>query len=95
LVRVFLSRFDKYNGLTHPMINFHRRIMDLSKSYSWEAVLILTLTFHKERVVMGLNDQEASRMHPATIDEHLRDRIKSTRPSAPSRITSSNSPITY
>ena len=90
-----LSRFDKYNGLTHPLINFHRRIMDLSKPYSWEAVLILALTFHKERVVMGLNDQEAWRMHPATIDEHLRDRIKSTKPSAPSRITSSNSPITY
>src|SRR5712664_2393170 len=48
---------------------FHRRIMDLSKSYSWEAVLILALTFHKERVVMGLNDQEAWRMHPATIDD--------------------------
>lgn len=35
----------------HPSLdqNFHHRIMDLSKSYAWEAVLILALTLHKER----------------------------------------------
>jgi hypothetical protein len=34
----------------HPSLdqNFHHRIMDLSKSYAWEAVLILALTLHRE-----------------------------------------------
>jgi hypothetical protein len=91
-----LSRFDKYNGLTYPLILFHGHIMDLSKSYSWEAVLILALTFHTERTIVGLNDQEAWKMPPGVIDRYLRDRVKPTNKSpTPSRPPSTNSPTTY
>src|ERR1700722_20146806 len=70
-----LSRFDKYHGLTYPLINFHARIMDLVKVYLWESVLTLALTFHQERVVMGITDEKAWQMPPVLIDEHLRNSL--------------------
>ena len=86
------SKFKtKYDDLTHPLILFHNRIMELSNTYSWEAVLILALTFHKERIVMGINDTQAWRMSPTIVDEHLRNNLKPTKSSLSSRPVSGNS----
>jgi hypothetical protein len=60
-----LFRFDKYSGFTHPLINFHGRIIDLSKVYSWEAILDIALTFHREWIAIGLHAQNAWLMQPA------------------------------
>jgi hypothetical protein len=81
-----LSRFDKYNGLTYPLINFHARIMDLAKAYLWESVLTLALTFHQERVVMGITDEKAWQMSPVLVDEHLRNSLRS-KPFNPTQST--------
>jgi hypothetical protein len=85
-----LSRFDKYHGLTYPLINFHARIMDLAKAYLWESVLTLALTFHQERVVMGMTDDKAWQMSPVLVDEHLRNSLRS-RPFNPSQSTPQHS----
>jgi hypothetical protein len=69
-----LSRFDKYQGLTHPLINFRT---DLVRTYLWEPVLTLALTFHQERIVLGLADDKAWQMPTALVDEHLRSALRS------------------
>ena len=69
-----ISKFKpKYDDLTHPLILFHNRIMELSNAYSWEAVLVLALSFHKECIIIRINDAEVWRMSRTIIDEHLRN----------------------
>jgi hypothetical protein len=52
-----LSEFKKFNGLTRPLLTFHELIMDLAQTYAWERVVVLALTFHKERLVLGIHDK--------------------------------------
>jgi hypothetical protein len=86
------SKFKtKYDDLTHPLIHFRNRIMELLNAYSWEAVLVLALSFLKERIIMGINDAGAWRMSPTIIDEHLRNSMKPMKSSLSFRSVSENS----
>jgi hypothetical protein len=78
------SGFDNYHRLTRSLVFFHARIIKLSRTYTWESVLILALTFHRERVVLGFNDKNVWQLPPALIDEHLRGSLKPAELSAPS-----------
>ncbi|KAN0072596.1 hypothetical protein V8E54_009525 [Elaphomyces granulatus] len=71
-----LSEFDKYHRLTRSLIFFHARIMELSRTHTWESV---ALTFHRERVI---NDKKSWQLPPALIDKHLRTSLKPAKPSA-------------
>jgi hypothetical protein len=53
--------------------------MDLSQTYAWERVVVLALTFHEERLVLGIHDkmwQISSHM----VDEHLRGVLRPAKP---------------
>jgi hypothetical protein len=71
-----LSEFEKFNGLTRPLLSFHDRIMDLSLTYAWERVVVLALTFHKERLVLGIHDKKAWQIPSDVVDEHLRGALR-------------------
>ena len=75
-----LSEFEKFNGLTRPLLTFHERIMDLAQTYAWERVVVLALTFHKERLVLGINDKKAWQIPSDVVDEHLRGALRPTKP---------------
>ncbi|KAN0079533.1 hypothetical protein V8E54_004747 [Elaphomyces granulatus] len=75
-----LSEFEKFNGLTRPLLTFHERIMDLAQTYAWERVVVLALTFHKERLVLGIHDKKAWQIPSDVVDEHLRGALRPTKP---------------
>lgn len=84
-----VSCFDKYSGLVRPLLEFYGQIMELSQSYQWEAVLTLALTFHKERIVLGIMDFKAWDMPSAFIDKHLRGKLR-VKPSTTPKPHASN-----
>jgi hypothetical protein len=91
-----LSCFDKYNSLTSTLIEFHARILELSHAYQWESALTLALTFHTERIVLGITDIKAWQMPFGLIDEHLRTAVKpNVTASAIPRSTASNAPTEF
>ena len=81
---------------TVSLIDFHARILELSHAYQWESVLTLALTFHTERIVLGITDIKAWQMPSALIDEHLRTAVKpNITASATPRSTAPNAPTEF
>jgi hypothetical protein len=74
------NEFEKFNGLTRPLLAFHERIMDLSQTYTWERVVVLALTFHKERLFLGIYDKKAWQIPSDVVDEHLRGALSPAKP---------------
>ena len=69
-----LSAFNpSVEGLTTGLLNFHRDIIILSRSYSWAtAVLPLALNFHRERQESSVTDKLAWRMPEYKIAVYTR-----------------------
>jgi hypothetical protein len=72
-----LSEFEKFNGLTRhfsPSMS-----VSLSQTYTWERVVVLALTFHKERL-LDIHDKKAWQIPSDVVDEHLRGALGPAKP---------------
>ena len=61
-----ISDFKQYD-ITSALLEFHAQILRLDESYQWEAVVLLALRFHRQRISIGLGDYGAWRLQPHEI----------------------------
>jgi hypothetical protein len=61
-----ISIFKKHD-IVSALLDFHAQILKLDDSYQWEAIVLLALRFHRQRITVGLSDGDEWRLQPHEI----------------------------
>ena len=61
-----ISIFKKHD-IVAALLGFHSQILKLDDSYQWEAIVLLALRFHRQRIAVGLSDRDDWRLQPHDI----------------------------
>ena len=61
-----ISIFKKHD-IVAALLGFHSQILKLDDSYQWEAVVLLALRFHRQRIIVGLSDRDEWQLQPHEI----------------------------
>ena len=78
-----IAAFRKHDISVLPaLLDFHARIVKLDDSYQWEAVVLLALKFHRQKIIFGFNDPKAWKLQPYEIFDACNHAPKEKKPAA-------------